>query len=393
MKYKDLLKKYKEGLVSEEEKLIVEQDIEKYEAIEEYLSNIIDDELVDLTELTSIEKNTDETLKLKKSVNKRLRKLVFSSVATVLTLLFAVFFVVSPFIDTLYYNPSKISVGKADKDIDFDLKAITELNMPGYTVSTTHVERQRFGTYDIDYFYRNTFNNNDYNVSSKIKRGEIYTTNKDILDSNFIFIDVQIPIRERKYIEEQKEEVLNHIKQLNPVSYVSAALTFENDLTMEELYNLESKYSKVRFIWAGIRTDSSDKETMDSIGIQLNGDGVHLDDDIEEKYKAFTILKWLVNPVGSSNSDKPLKAQAYELHYKSLLQYVIDREEAVNVIERRPWKNEFYQSALKYAEDYGVKTYGVLVYAEARDLIELVENEKIKLLEFNEAMVSKKNIQ
>lgn len=393
MKYKDLLEKYKEGLVSEEEKLIVEQDIEKYEAIEEYLSDIMDDEFVDLTELTNMGKNTDETLKLKKSVNKRLRKVVFSSVATVLALLFAVFFIISPFIDNLYYNPSKISVGKTDKDIDFDLKAITELNMPGYTVSTTHVERQRFGTYDIDYFYRNTFNNNDYNVSSKIKRGEIYSTKKDIYDSNFIFIDVQIPNRERKYIDEQKDEVLNHIKQLNPVSYVSVALTFEDDLTMEELYNLESKYSNVRFIWTGIRVDSPDTKTKDSIGIQLNGDGVHLDDDIEEKYKAFTILKWLVDPVGSGNSDKPLKAQAYELHYKSLLQYVIDRKEAVNVIERRPWKSEFYQSALKYAKNYGVKTYGVLVYAEAKDLIELVENEQVKLLEFNEAMVSRKNIQ
>ncbi|MDD2494302.1 MAG: anti sigma factor C-terminal domain-containing protein [Tissierellia bacterium] len=89
----------------------------------------------------------------------------------------------------------------------------------------------------------------------------------------------------------------------------------------------------------------------------------------------------------------PLVAQAYELHYKSLLQYVLDREEEVNTIERIPWKNEFYQSALNYAEEHGVKTYGVLVFAEAKNLVELIENEQIKLVEFNQALVSRRNIQ
>ncbi|WP_313340454.1 anti sigma factor C-terminal domain-containing protein [Sedimentibacter sp.] len=254
--------------------------------------------------------------------------------------------------------------------------------------------QQGFGTYETSYRYRNIFTDEDYRVNSKIKRGEIYATHQDTYDSDIMFWYIQRPNSEQKYIDEKKERVLNHMKQLNPVSYVSAGITFENDLNMEELNNLESKYPDVEFIWAGIRTDSPDKEVMDLIGIQLlSSNGVHLDDGVEDKYRAFSLLKWLVNPVGSGNSELPIVAQAYELHYKSLLQYVIDREEAVDVIERRPWKNEFYQTALNYAEELGVKTYGVLVFAEAKDLIELVENEQIKLVEFNQALVSKRNIQ
>ena len=82
MKYKELLEKYKNGLATEEEKQIIEQEIEKYEAIEEYLSDIIDNDYADLTELPMIEKNTSETINIKKSVNKRLRKVVLSSVAS-----------------------------------------------------------------------------------------------------------------------------------------------------------------------------------------------------------------------------------------------------------------------------------------------------------------------
>lgn len=395
MKYRELLEQFKKGLVSEEEKLSIEQDIEKYEAIEEYLSDIADDDFVELTKLPNIENNTDETIKLKKSVNKKLRKVVFTSVGAVIALALVVFFIISPFVDNLYYNPSKVSVGSLDKDIDFDMHVISELNMPGYAASSVYVEKHGFGTYETDYFYRNIFTDEDYRINSKIKRGEIYAAHNDIYEENRIFSDVQHPNREQRYIDGQKERVLNHVKQLNPVSYVSAGITFDDDLTMEELLNLELKYPNIEFIWAGIRTDSPDKDTMDLIGIQLLSGNriIPVDNGVEEKYKAFNLLEWIANSVGSGNSSMPLVAQAYELHYKSLLQYVIDREEAVNVIEHRPWKNEFYKSALNYANEHGIKAYGVLVFAEAQDLIKFVKNEQIKLVEFNQAMVSKKNIQ
>lgn len=393
MKYKELLERYKNGLASEEEKLIIEQDIEKYEAIEEYLSEIIDDEFTDLTELSELEKSKDETTKLKKSVNKRLNRVVLTSVALMLSLLLIVFFIISPLVDSLYYNPSKLTYGKSNTDIEFDMTAITELNMPGYAVGGVYVEKNGFGTYEIEYNYLNLFYDEFYKVNSKIKRGEIYATHEESYDTNFIFFDIKRPRLENKYIDERKERVLNHLKKLNPVSYVSVGITFENDLTMEELHNLHSKYP-VEFVWAGMRTAAPGEEVMDIIGIQISHNySVYLDDGIEEKYKAFSIMKWLVNPYGSNEEVMPLEAQAYEMHYKSLLQYVIDRKEAVDVIERRPWKNDFYKAALDYAEKNGVKTYGVLAYAEAEDLIELIENEQIKLVEFNEAVVSKRNIQ
>ncbi|WP_312699571.1 anti sigma factor C-terminal domain-containing protein [Sedimentibacter sp.] len=397
MKYKELLERYKNGLASEEEKLIIEQDIEKYEAIEEYLSEIIDDEFTDLTELSELEKSRNETTKLKKSVNKRLNRVVLTSVALMLSLLLIVFFIISPLVDSLYYNPAKLTYGKSTTDIEFDMSAVTELNMPGYDVSAVHVEKQGFGMYEIEYNYINTFSDEYYKVNSKIKRGEIYATHKERYDTNLMFYHILLKNESLQTMDEVmddwKEDVVNHIKKLNPVSYVSAGISFKDDLTMEELDNLESKYPKVQFVWAGVRTALPGEDVMDMIGIQLLGsNGVHLDDDIEKKYRAFSIMKWLVNPVGSGNSDKTLKAQAYEIHYKSLLQYAIDRKEAVNLIESIPWKAEFYQEAFNYAEKNGVKTYGVLVYAEAEDLIEMIENEQIKFVEFNKALVSRTNI-
>ena len=392
MKYRELLERYKKGLASEEEKLYIEQDIEKYRAIEDYLSDIADKEFINLVEMPELEKGTEETARIKKSVNKRLRKVVFSSVAAVILLIFMIFFVISPFVDSLYYNPAKVSVGNNYHDIDFDMKAITELNMPEYAPSTVYVEKKGFGIYDLNYSYRNIFTDEVYKADSIIRRGEIYSADIGLFQDGNMFLDIKHPIREQKYIYEQKERVLEHIEQLNPSSYVSAGITFHNDLTMEELSGLEKMYPNIEFVWAGIRTDLPENTAMDLIGIHLRTGSMLVDDKVEEKYRAFNILEWLVNPVGSDNGSVSIEAQAYALHYKSLLEYVLDREKAVNAIERKSWKYEFYQSALNYAKEYGVKTYGVLVFAEAKDLVELVENEQIKLIELGNAMVSKRNI-
>lgn len=51
-------------------------------------------------------------------------------------------------------------------------------------------------------------------------------------------------------------------------------------------------------------------------------------------------------------------------------------------------KGELYTRALNYA-----KEHGVLVYAEAKHLLEMIEKEDIKGLEFNQALVSKRSIQ
>lgn len=395
MKYRELLERYKKGLVSEEEKLKIEEDIEKYEAIEEYISESIDIDLMDFTTSWESQQHNEETIQIKKSVNSRLRRVVLTSVSIVIALFIGIFFVISPLMGSYYYNPAKITVGKTVSDVNFDLYAIIELNMPGYYLSSdVHVEKLGFGEYDISFFRNNHFTKEINYVSTKIKRGKKVTNHTEIKgDNGSNFIDVMHPVRDPEYVNEQKQRVMNHIMQLNPVSYVSADLTFEKDLTMEELRDLELKYPDVEFIWAGIRTAPNNEKITDLIGIYLMGSNriINREQIVEEKYPAFHILEWLVNPIGFDSSEMSIEAKAYELHYKSLLQYMIDRNEATKVLESdfSNRKFEYYKSALNYAEEHGVKAFGVLIHANANDLIELVENESIKLVEINKVLASK----
>ncbi|MEW9094809.1 MAG: anti sigma factor C-terminal domain-containing protein [Clostridiaceae bacterium] len=396
MKYRELLERYKKGLVSEEERKIIEEDIEKYEAIEEHLSEIVDMDLINFTTSRESEQHNEEIIKIKKSVNNRLRKVVFTSVAIMMTLLIGIFFIISPVVDSFSYNPAKVTVGEVNSDINFDIYAVTELNMPGYSLtSDVYVDRQGFGEYDIGYFLTNLFTQEQNYITTKIKRGKkIKNYTEVIQDMGSNFMSVKYPIGNPDQVNEDKQRVMNHIIQLNPVSYVSANLIFEEDLTMDKLRELEEKYPNIEFIWAGIRTDPHSEMSKDLIGINLikSNKIMTREEIVEEKYPAFHILEWLVNPTGYESSEMSLEAKAYELHYKSLLQYMIDREEATKVLDRNPRRLEYYKSALDYTKDNGVKTFGVLVYANAKDLIELAENESIKLLELNQVLASKRYI-
>lgn len=393
MNYKELIERYKKGLVSDEEKLIVDQEIEKYEALEEYISDKIDINFDDLNIPLNNKQHKEETENLSKSVSRRLRKVVITSVAIVIALVIGIFFIISPIVDNFYYNPAKVSVGTGNSDINFDLYAFSELNIPGYSMSSNvNIERLGFGEYDISYFRINLFTQEVDYVTTKIERGIKNNNHTEIIwhnGSNFISVRLPSAISQ-DHINKQKDKVMNHIKQLSPVSYVSANLTFENDLTMEELHELELKYPEIEFIWAGIRTPENSTRS-DLIGIHLVGSNslILTDKLVEEKYPAFRIMEWLVNPSGYG--DMSIEAKAYELHYKSLLQYMIDRKEATNVLDYSG-KLSYYESALEYADANGVKTYGVLIYSNADGLIKLVEDESIKTLELNEVMASKKYI-
>lgn len=393
MKFKDLIDKYDKGKASDEEKILIEEELEKYEAIEEYFAERLD------MDFMSIEENEDrkeDTINLKRSVNNRLRKVVFKSLALFTISLIGIFFVLSPIIGSFYYNPAKVSVGKENRNIEFDLKALTDLNLPGYKfASSVNIDNLGFGVYDILFFRRNLYTQENKNISLKIKRDNRSDTSENSFREMYInFMSIRHPdtIKSQQIID-QKERVVNHIKKLSPVSYTSTYLTFEEDLTMDELREIQFNYPDIDFVWAGIRT-STPGEPVNNItgfGLDFNGDPVAFDNPDEEKYPAFNFLDWVVNN-NEKSSETSLWTKGYELHYTSLLKYMVDRKEAVDVFFYNNLKTEYYQSSLNYIEENGVKTFGILVYANAEDIIELIENEAIKTVELDQVMASRRYV-
>lgn len=393
MKFKNLVEKYKKGIATDEEKSIVEEELEKHEVIEDYINEKLD---MDFILQEKSEDRIEDSINLKKSVNNRLRKATLKSLAIFTIVIVAVFFILSTIIDSLYYNPGKILTGMKDSNIEFDLEVLTDLNLPGYKLaSDVNTEKLGFGAYDISFFRRNTFTEENKNISIKIKRDKLSEASQNSFTEMYInFMSIRDKDRlSDQDIREQKIRVTDHLKKLSPVAYTSSYLTFEEDLSMDELRDIQAKYSDVNFIWAGVRTSNPNEPAKDITGFSLDftNDRVALNNPDEERYPAFNFLEWVANN-GDKSSKRSMWAQSYEIHYKTILKYMIDRKEATDVLFYNNLNTEYYQSSLDYVEENGVNTFGVLVYANAEDTIELIENEEIKTVEIDQVMASKRYI-
>lgn len=391
MNFKDLLEKYKNGSADDEEIKFIEEELEKHEAIEEYLSEGID---LDLKKDITQDNINKETTFIKKSVNKKLRKVIISAVSIVFLILFAIFYIISPAVSSFYYNPSPKTVGKYDEDLYFDLKAFTELNLPGYAVGgAASSENMGFGVYNI-YFERiNLFTREEKDITAKIKRNMRIGSFIDFFARDYFgFEEIRTPeIEKGDFLERRSKNVISHIQRLNSVSYVSAYITFKDDLTMKELDELIKKYNeKIDFEWAGIRTEAPGKTLnyLSGFNPDYNGGSICSDSPDSKKYPYLQLIDWFKNPDNNQND----WSGAYTKHYISLLKYMNDRQMAVKALDVNETKVDYYKNAFNYIQKNGVKTYGVLVYGEAADLLKFINNEKIKNIELDDVLASKKYI-
>lgn len=389
MDFRNLLAKYKSGEATQEEIQLVEEELKKYEAIEEYLSQDITMEFEKEDDLQ--ENIKEETAFIKNRVNKKLTKVVGISVVTVFLILFSVFYIVSPIVNSFYYNPCQRSVGENQEDLYFDLRVLTELNLPGYSISGgVSSESLGFGVYNISFERRDIFSRETKYINTKIRRDMRVENFYEIFPKNNLeFYSVRSISYENRVSEELKNNTIAYLKELNPVSYVSAYIVFEKDLTLKEFNDLKDKYNnKVTFSWVGVRSEEANKGLTYLTGFNPNyNDGSVCSDSADKnKYPYLQLVDWVTD---ENNYAKHDMVQAYTKHYTSLLTYMKDRDRVVKVLDINGCKSDYYKKALEYVENNGINTYGGLVRVEAKDLLEFLKNEKIKEVEIKNVLVSK----
>jgi hypothetical protein len=404
MSFKHLLEKYKNGNASAEEIRLIEDELDKYEAMEEYLSESYD---LDFGKQVSKETIHTENSYVKKGVNRKLRKVIFASVASVFLILFMTFYIVSPIIGTFYYNPSQNTVGKihkivgkSNKDVYFDLAAQTELNIPGYSLTSTNTENLGFGKYNV-YFERvNWFNHQIKGVNIKIVRNSMEYNLNDLrnyfLISEVEFLDREVPDTDYAKMNKQNNDMINYMKELSPVSYISSYILFRKDLSLEKLDKLIKSYGdKLSFQWVGVRNDAQIKTEILSGPYCLTGFNpdymktIISDDSTDKiKYPYLQLGDYLEEAWKQSKPNDSL-VEVYTKHYTSLLRYMIDREEAVKALNISQIKLKQYKSALNYVEKNGINVYGILIYGESRDLLEFIKDQNIKKIDIKGVLPSK----
>ncbi|MCB2291350.1 anti-sigma factor C-terminal domain-containing protein [Clostridium sp. CS001] len=390
MIFKELLDKYNSGSASEEEIKLIEEEIAKHEAIEDYLSERYD---IGLEKEILQSSSNNETTIVKRSVNMRLRKVVLSAVSIVFLILFATYFIVSPIISSFYYNPSQKTVGKEQEDLYFDIRAFTELNLPGYAIGIGGVRSEKlgFGEYNIYFERLNLFNHQNKDIDAKIKRNFKIGSYQDFFPVSSAEYKDRQTNSNNNIVESQNEKIINHIKELNPISYVSSYVIFRDDIGVKKFDELREKFNdKVSFNWVGVRTGSEGSSLDYLCGFNPNiyNGSTTQDSPDKNKYPYLQLMDYVTSEIDSGKFTGSM-TEGYTKHFISLLKYMIDREKAVSTLDYNIVKLDHYKNTLAYVEKNGINIYGVLIYGEARELLNFISNEKVKTIDIKGVLPSK----
>ncbi len=419
MKYKDLLGQYKQGTLNEEDKLLVEKELEKQEALEDYRSEIFDEELNEIGVSSQVQDHTEETTKLKRSVNKRLRKVVMLSVLIVVLLYVGIFYGVSSIMDGMYYNPIATQMSEKEEtsyaDFLFDMDAYISLNLPGYSIySFSFQESKGFGNYDVSYSMQNLFTKEEQRYFISMSQGRLTSAMDGIFSTKNRFLvwegfqkiqDIpdkyaseSIKTSMDNRIEWKNEKTIEYLDELNPLSYVSMSIVFKEDQTLEELYQMTRENPANIFSWVGVRTFApgtmwNDPQPNHLVGFKPGQDGTSYGVRPDfEKYPLFRLMDWRNYPDIKKKEYPQAMVEAYAMHFKTRLEYLRDREEFVEIFDYNPLKTTFYNDALEYIEDHGIKTYGGLIYGTPDELREFIDKVPYASIHINEVSPIKPNI-
>ncbi|MCF0148589.1 MAG: anti sigma factor C-terminal domain-containing protein [Clostridium sp.] len=386
MSFKFIFEKYKSGTATEEEIKIVEDEIEKNELINEYLSENIFEEIgkVDVTE--------DDTILIKKAVNRRLRKINILAVLSVILVFCIINYLILPAYNSLFYDPSgKIRNEFNQNQLFIDMRAFTELHLAGYTTDEAEVEALGLGKYDIRVNQNNKFTQENTIFNGKVVRNKLKTQNNNLYKFPAVNVFYYRDNKSAMYLQEDgsytygqsKEErdlLINIVKELPKGSVISSYISFNKDLSLDNLNKLQEKY-RFRARWVAVRTNeiySGTKIGFDPIGIGgVLAEGT-LSDDV---YPYFEL----------SNVNDSIKDSEYvlETHFKTLLKYMSSRQTFIETFFNvNGMSSIMYSEALKYIEDNGVKLYGMLVYSDVETFLNLVQDENIYTISIDNAKFS-----
>lgn len=183
MTYRELLEQYKKNKLSEDQIKEIEQDIEKQEAISEYLLEVeeqydfcvYDEEKYN----TFGNKDTEKADEFTKLVNRKIRKafLKLGAAVTIVTVIavLGIVFVLPDVVDKFYYDPGK-EVTEDRNQLEIDMLVYTDLNEPMQRREAAMVDDDGYGVYDIRVM------NGDLNdLVGEIERNHLKIYNENVI--------------------------------------------------------------------------------------------------------------------------------------------------------------------------------------------------------------------
>lgn len=402
MTYRELLKLYKQGKLSAEEAAHVEAELEKQDAISEYLCEEASipqlEELFENQETAPLQgdskKEQDFALMIHRSIRNAFLKLGAVVLALSLLILLFVQFALPHLVSLFYYNPGE-QIAKNTNRMDLDLAVYTELTMPAQYRNSVRVSSNGYGSYDLTIYQNLSYNGKFTNIGGVLKRNQLTLYNSNVLQkpTGNIFgwyqADAAKPLTpqiEKDAADDTRvlmaasgtpDEALEKLKKLNDHETYVAYVTLEELTPYQDFVTtfLKDESCPASPLWCAPRTNEEDKYFRPSnLGFRCSlssSTQLHWD---EGTYPH--LLLWQADideesPLDSHEQEQQalLTEDFAKTHFSSLLRYLSDQETFLKIMEEDG--QNLYKDAAEYVEENPLMIYGFMTVADKEALLKL----------------------
>lgn len=398
MTYRELIKLYKAGELEAEQKERVKKDIERQEAISEYLFE--QEEIPGLDDLKndtignqttgslSSEEMDDESAGFVKMIRSSIRKAFLKmgiavGFIVILVVLF-VMFALPEVVDLFYYNPAEIAgedaEGYTTNRLSLDMATYSELFLPGRFRDTVVVDENGYGEYDINIIQSSSITGVFTNVAGKIEKGKMVLYDSNLLKiptgNAFVrdFVNVEdYHLDNNRGAAGDYEEAMNELQELDEDEYYMAYVTLDEVMNYSEFVEW-TKNGEVYPWWCAICQENEDgyfvNENIGFIYSSSAGD-LHYD---EETYPYLSYFD--AGTTTGEEQDWIVSEEIMTKHVVSMLRYMNGQEDFCNMVGYINEEN-YLDKFADNVEDNGLNIYGFVVVAQKGEILDISSLDKV----------------
>lgn len=360
MTFRELLEKYKNQTATPEERKQVEAELEKYNALTEYLlEQDVDMEGEDLAD------QQEELQKIDRSMKKRGRRIIAIAVVIACVVMGALTAFQPAISKVIWYDPTEQDLQQYSYDISCHLAVLAELTMPEVQMESVMITEKGWGQYDLQVQQREWSSGEYLWEDGTVTRGKIQLKS-NVYQYSVINAFSRGTAEFGNSVMTESAKAKAALADLPEYLKMEAYVSLGKDWTMEELENFAAQQDGY-LGWVGVRTSPEDQQFLPLMGFDADSSG-YIWENVDAAYPFYEL---------SMHEDVPL-AEAWEKHFLALLQYSIDHGDFYARLNQSNDHGSTCQMVQEYVTENGVKTYGFLYYGTPAEMRKLLENEDVE---------------
>ncbi len=413
MTYRELLKLYKQGKLEDSTKKQIEAEIEKQDAISEFLYE--EGAIPDFSDLESEQdcfresRNQQEDdfnkqfiKEIQHSIRRAFIKMGLAVGVAVLVVVLCAVFILPKVVSKFYYDPNEV-VGKYEEmtttRMELDMSVFSELFLPGNHRDQVNAVPRGYGEYDIVVPQTTSWTGKFTSVSGRLVRGKLTLYDNNVLsrlimqfylpgdedawaawevDENGKETKMDTEARKKENIRDSKEAIAGYNDDDWYLAYVSINDIMDYKDFIEWYQKLsDQKNLEWGALWCAVHTEDADGYCVEpNIGFCPYPSGMSISWD-REKYPYLSLL----DNADSYHEIEENDEETMQTHFTSMLSYIRDHDEILSMMGQTTDSPNRYQDMIDYVKKNGLKIHGFAVSAKKKTLLELYKEDVVSYIQ------------